>query len=868
MSQMEKVITSLIERKVPYNGPVQSDVWNDTIEEMVHSVGLLQSAWNDLLYPMLGSLPGGPVEVTQSDRLPDPNPFDNGMDGSQMYMDMTALESNTSYYSAVSERPYTIKETFEVFKEDVDASIQEAREAAIFAGISEEQKERIGANIFYVNRSSSPTSLHGETIWLRQAVEQLISDIFNEGTDEDAPPNLALYPVGDGLQSRDNTLMEYILSLLYFHDNATGTNYIEVHHAFADPALEGSTSPQVYSNMVKAVGLVDSDFASGGWPGVPDHLEDELNQIRTQIKRGLGSTLWTNLPLDPWDSTALSLQDHMNRTGDGTPDEKNPHGVHADDLDGIGTYFQTAATVPYTPGAVLYIGATTNVKEALEALDLALSVVDGSVAAEVSARIAADDDLQAQIDTISAGLGALDATDITFDGSGTTYMGADVNVDEALNSIDAELVLNQADHNIYDDHIDGTTNPAHDGDHIGFTGNQSPPLASTNSEAAINELHGIVQTAANDITSFQYDGDKIATSPHAHATDPEKAFTFYVNATTGDDQDNKGYSDEPFKTINRALDEVGANVMFPVRILLAAGAYTECLRINKEISNHGYLLISGQGAGPANVTLDPGTAITQPKGTETPEGDLEVIFTSGTYTGVVDAIYTIAIDSEGTPDTFSYYRNETLIAEDIPIVAGVMDLERGINLEWDASTGHIANERWAFRAIPSHADIVQVINTPKVHLKNFKIQNAGQSGLRIANGSKVVAERLEVDGCTQHGILCEYHSSLVMSSYDLSLNGYDGLHVTKNSHAQVADGASAGGNNVRYGMAVHFQSTIESCDSVPIGTVANDNSLAAPPDDPATTFAYLSAICWTTSTTTTTTTSTTTSSTTTTTTTT
>ncbi len=871
MSQMEKVITSLVERKVPYNGPVESEVWNDSIEEMVHSVGLLQDAWNNLLYPMLGSLPGGPVEVTIADRDLDPNPFDNGLDGSQVYMDMTALESDTTYYSSVESRPYTIKESFVVFKEDVDAQIQEAREAAVFAGINEEQKERIGANIFYINRSSSPSSLHGESIWLRQAVEQLIADIFNEGTDADSPPNLALYPVDDGLQTRDNTLMEYILSLLYYHDNALGTAYIEVHHAFADPALEGSTSPQIYSNMVKAVGLVDDDFASGGWPGTPAHLEDELNQIRTAHKRGLGSTLWTNLPLDPWDSSQLSLQDHMNRVGTGGPTEFNPHGL---DLDDLGYAFPTAAEVTYSPsGGVVYLGSATNVKEALELLDTEIGVGSGSLAAEVAARIAADADLQTQIDDLFA-------DEIQHDGTATNYMVADANVDAALTTLDGQIFTNAGDITtinvtlaIHDDHVDGTTNPAHDSDHISFVGNQSPPLASTNAEAAINELHGIVQTAANDITSFQYDGDKIATSPHAHAIDPEKAFTFYVNSTTGNDQDNQGYSDEPFKTINRALDEVGANVMFPVRIYLAAGAYTECIRINKEISNHGYLLIKGLGAGPANVTIDPGSAITQPKGTETPEGDLEVLFTSGVYTGVVNAIYTIAIDSEGTPDTFSYYRNETLIAEDIPIVAGVMDLERGINLEWDTDTGHTANERWAFRAIPQTADILWVNNTPKVHFDNFKVQNANGHGVRISNGSKVVANKLHVEGCTLNGILVTDHSTLVMTTYDLSLNGstggvetdhINGLLVTKNSHALVADGASAGGANgngvIGFGLYADWNSGIDTCDATPVGEPSPANDTKAN----ATRFAYLEdAACWTTSTTTTSSTSTTTSTTTT-----
>jgi hypothetical protein len=855
MSQMEKVITSLIERKVPYNGPVMSDVWNDTIEEMVQSIGVLQTLWNTLLYPMLGSLPDGPVEVTTADRHSTPNPFDNGMDGSQIYMDMTARESDEEYYSLINDRPYTIKETFIVFQETIQDDIQAAREAATFAGITEAQKEAIGANIFYTNRTSSAASLDGRSQWNQTAIEQLIADIFNLGTDADSPPNLALYPIEDGLQTRDNTISELLESLMYYHDNALGASWVEVHHAFADPALEGSSSPQVYSDKVKAVSVVNEDFASGGWPGTPQHLEDELNQLRTMMKRLSGASLWTSLPLDPWNSATRSLQDHMNRVGSTTPTAVNPHGTTLDDL---GYVFPTAEEVTYTPsGGMAYIYGATNVKEALETLDFELSVVDGGLSAEISARIAADDDLQTQVNNIISGIGALTAADVAFDGTGLTYLVSDTDVQEALEGVDAELVSNQSDHDTYDDHIDGTTNPAHDGDHISFTGTQSPPLAATNVEAAINELHGIVQDAALDITSFHFDGDKIATSPAAHASNPELAFNIYVNPVTGDDQENSGRSAPyPYKTINRALQDIGANVMFPVKIFLAAGAYTECIRINKEISDHGYLKIIGQGAGPANTTIDPGTAITQPTGVETESGDLEVLFTSGTYTGIEEVVYTIVIDGEGTPDTFSYYRNEQLIAEEIPIQTPTMDLERGINLEWDSSTGHIANYKWSFRAIPKFSDIIQVINTPKVHFSNFKVQNARQTGIRVANGSKVVADGIHVESCPQFGIQIEHNSFLVMTNYDLSLNR-DGLRVEYNSFAQVADGASAGGNNTDYGIRVKGNSGVESCDNVPSGTIGNTTPINGTPD--SATFAWFKDdYCWTTSTSTSTTTTTTT----------
>lgn len=861
MSQMEKVITSLVERKVPFHGPVESTIWNDTIEELVHSIGLLQSGWNELLYPMLGSLPGGPVEVTAADRLADPNPFDNGMDGSQIYMDMTALESDTLYYSSISERPYTIKEAFVVFQESIQSDIQDAREAAIFAGISEEQKERIGANIFYVNRASSPSSLHGETIWLRQAVEQLIADIFNEGTDADSPPNLALYPVEEGLQTRDNTLMEYLLSLIYYHDNSLGGSpYIPIHHVFADPALEGGLLPQLYSNMVKAVSVVDSDYAGGGWPGTVDHLEDELNQIRTMIKRLSGDALlWTSLPEDPWDSTELSLQDHMNRTGDGIPDEKNPHGVHADDLDGILTYLQNASEVPYTPsGGVLYLATATDVKEALELLDAELGVGSGSLAAEVAARIAADADLQTQIDDLFT-------DEIQHDGSGTNYMVGQTDAKLALEALDAQIKLNYDDiqtnlgsittlqaevtaHKTTDD-------PAHSGTVIEFISTTGEPLSSDNVSDALNEFHAAFLLSGVDIVGLEFDQDQISTSPWSRANDTE-AFVYFVDGVTGDDADNLGgeIGDE-FKTISRALDEIGAVVMFPVIINIAAGAYTECITINKKVVDNGSILLRGTGAGPANVTIDPGSTVMQPKGTK------DTLSTSGAYTWPFEQIYTVEIDSEGGGpggvDTFTWYRGPLEMATDVPIDdTGPMDLERGINLVWDTALNHTTDDVFTFKVHPESVDILTINNTINVHLDNFEVQNAVGDGLRIANGSKVVANRINVDSCNGNGIVVTDHSTLIMQAYDLSLNGV-GLLATRNSHAQIAAGASAGGANTGAELAAYWHSGIDTCTAKPSGSGE---------DADATTHGIIvtgaGVACWTTSTTTTTSTSTTTTTTT------
>ncbi|MCK5292659.1 MAG: hypothetical protein KAR39_11675, partial [Thermoplasmata archaeon] len=514
--------------------------------------------------------------------------------------------------------------------------------------------------------------------------------------------------------------------------------------------------------------------------------------------------------------------------------------------------------------------------EALEILDAELGVGSGGLAAEVSARIAADLDLQTQIDDLFA-------DEIQHDGSGTNYMVGQADVDAALTVLDAQIFTNagliatnitdistlQAEVTAHKD----TDDPAHDGSVIEFTSNTGEPLISTDVEAAINEFHAAFLLGGVEIAGLEFDQTQIATSPADRATDPE-AFIFFVDAVTGDDADNGGGEfDDAFKTINRALDEIGGLVMYPVTINIAAGAYTENIMINKKVVDQGFILLKGTGANPGSVTIDPGSSITQPKGTK---GTLS---TSGAYTWPFEEIYTVEIDSElggpGGVDTFTWYRGPLEVATGVPIenVGGVMDLERGINISWSTDVGHSVDDFFTFKVHPQKGDILDINNTVRVHLDNFTVQNAFADGIRIANGSKVVANRINAESCWFNGIRVTDHSTLVMQTYDLSLNGgaagsappnadnNNGLLVTKNSHAQIADGSSNGGGNgngaVGYGIHADWNSGINTCDAVPGGDTAPTYARAGR-------FAFIeTSDCWTTTTTTTSSTSTSTTSTTT-----
>ncbi len=693
---MEQLITSLIERRVPYNGPVLSDVWNDTNEEIVRDITTIQTLWNTLLYPLLGSMPSGPVEILATDRTGDISPFDNGLDGSQLYMDMTATLTDESYYSETLGRPYTIKESFEVFEAEVNEAIEDAKEAALLAGLTEDAKQKIGARIFYTGQTSAPDSLDGLLQRLDLLVDQIIGDVFNENYDAGAPPDYSAYPLSGGLQSRDNTLMEYINSLLYMHDNSQGEQHIEIHHVFVDDALEGQIGvPQVISNMTKAVENVEDEFSktTGLWPGIPDHLEDELNQIRTAIRRLAGwSTptpgdpfedntfdasvaLWTALPSDSWvgNLDQLSLVGHINRVGTGTPASVNPHGLHIYDIDGYALLLQDADEVPFaatTLGVYLDAGSLAtaptpgaHVQAALELLEIQIDINETDIATNLAA-IAVN---AADIVTNAADI-ATNVVDIadhetrialheTWIGAATDgeaagqHVGSDIflgtawkagitnftpgnDVQDALDGIDivlgttiGTLTTLLSDFGVHIDGdtilVDGFGTAKHTGEQISFASSSTEPLEYPadpdppytgavegdpieNVSDALNEFHQLwitdrrvqdarINAAGQEIQ--RYGTTNIPTLFPHH-------FEIYVEPTLGSDQPilGDGTSTLPYRTIGRALQDVGKMIIPKAEIILVnvgggGGAdFDECVLLDNLVFELGDLYIHGDDA--------------------------------------------------------------------------------------------------------------------------------------------------------------------------------------------------------------------------------------------------------------------------------
>lgn len=89
------------------------DALQEAFAEVLSDLNQIATAWNDSIYPLLGTLPlASPERRVGADRNGSIEPIINGLDGSQVFMDMTTTpEANANFlYNLDQNRPKTIKE--------------------------------------------------------------------------------------------------------------------------------------------------------------------------------------------------------------------------------------------------------------------------------------------------------------------------------------------------------------------------------------------------------------------------------------------------------------------------------------------------------------------------------------------------------------------------------------------------------------------------------------------------------------------------------------------------------------------------------------------------------------------------------------
>jgi len=93
---------TLVKRVAPKNGPFSSDVWNNSIDELLVDLSSQSIEWNSKVIPILNALPNGSLDVTI-------DAFVNGLDGKNIWADPTAV-TGENLYDIGNSRPFTITE--------------------------------------------------------------------------------------------------------------------------------------------------------------------------------------------------------------------------------------------------------------------------------------------------------------------------------------------------------------------------------------------------------------------------------------------------------------------------------------------------------------------------------------------------------------------------------------------------------------------------------------------------------------------------------------------------------------------------------------------------------------------------------------
>lgn len=360
MKNIRRYDISLIRRPASYRGPRSSEDWTDTIDELIRDLVELSNQWNVGIIPLITTLPDG-----SDDSLVDA--FANGIDGRTVYVDssLTSSSSITTYWHATRERPKVIKEALEDIYTYIDTQITSVQTdvAAASGPLTSEQKARIGSNIFDSAATSSATSLDGKSETNRLNVIQLAKDLYGSAyasLDGDGNENLT-----------NNSVRAMVDALLEAHGGNWDTDITLVH--------SGITLTQAW--------VTQSASYNDSYAGVPTNLQDDLNQIRTQIKTYGGGAAWTTAMPELYTGGADTLYELLNSTaGTAAQSATNPWGYHYDDIDGLATVLDalrdfvgqddhTDSTPGY--GIPTYVDNGDTLESGIRKLDRALYSISG-----------------------------------------------------------------------------------------------------------------------------------------------------------------------------------------------------------------------------------------------------------------------------------------------------------------------------------------------------------------------------------------------------------------------------------------------------------------------------------------------------------
>jgi hypothetical protein len=298
---------SISRRTSPKSGPMSSDAINDMFDEVVRDFTEFARQWNDGVVSFFSAVPTG-GEDSAIDAIA------NGLDGRNLYVDSSVTSTSTplTYYSASASRPSTIREALDTLYSYVDTTATSIRNdvTSTTGALSAAEKARIGDNIFDSTATSLATSLDGLSENSRLNIIQIAQDLYG--------PTYALG--NDGATDLDNPVQGMVDALLQAHGGSWSSDITLTHSGIT---VAQTDVPQSAS--------VDDTFT-----GVPTTLEDDLNEIRTQIKENAGTAAWTGtLPALYAGGPDTTFDLLTAAGGSGTKAASNPWGYHYQDVDAL-----------------------------------------------------------------------------------------------------------------------------------------------------------------------------------------------------------------------------------------------------------------------------------------------------------------------------------------------------------------------------------------------------------------------------------------------------------------------------------------------------------------------------------------------------
>lgn len=220
---VSKLDMSIVERVAPSRGPTSSRDYNATFQEVLNSMTQIAISWNDEVQPLLDTLPSGTTNIIRENRTDSPNPFLNGLDGSQIYMDLTStsLTDDGKFYDTDLERPLTIKESLESVQGQLNDSVQDIlvriAQVAENTGITARQKQAIGSRVFDPETVSNPASIDGKLQTVERNLDQVGLDLAGDLD----------YFNNNGAQSLVYTILQQLESIQDAHNYNSATNGLD-----------------------------------------------------------------------------------------------------------------------------------------------------------------------------------------------------------------------------------------------------------------------------------------------------------------------------------------------------------------------------------------------------------------------------------------------------------------------------------------------------------------------------------------------------------------------------------------------------------------------------------------------------------------